>query len=535
MISFVGLLIPDNFPMESLANDAERLVVSTLVDRLTDGWYVMPDVGILGSQDRQMDIVVAHERDGVAVIEVKGHRAQLDQGVWCSNGQPLNPQPLAQAKNNAYELRSRLRAAHPSLERVNVEYGVVFPNAKELIGHLPPDANRAQLLLAGDLEDPMSALDRLMTLRWGTDLGVDGLRAVVETLRPDAQLVFDPEARARLARLRLNEVCAIQVQALETLDANRRVMVTGGAGSGKTRLAMAWARRASQRGERVLLTCYNDPLAAAVWERFGDDELVTVDSYFEVAFQLEGMPSLEVPQEADGTWWDTVAVGHLQRHWGDITQRFDTIIVDEAQDFSPAWLPQLQQLLDPDGPRRMMMVADELQTIYSRGFSLPSADDGWVRCELVSNCRNTSQIASMLRQFLGGPPAPIGGPESISVRWIPADDLASATEGVGDEIDRVLDDEDRDPERILVATVKRSVRDHLRTALGFVSWEESDERSIACETVHRAKGLEFDHVILVITNEDVSDALLYIGVSRAISGLSLVSPSPVASRLGLTD
>jgi hypothetical protein len=284
----------------------------------------------------------------------------------------------------------------------------------------------------------------------------------------------------------------------------------------------------------VLLTCYNDPLAAAVWERFGDDELVTVDSYFEVAFQLEGMPSLEVPQEADGTWWDTVAVGHLQRHWGDITQRFDTIIVDEAQDFSPAWLAQLQQLLDPDGPRRMMMVADELQTIYSRGFSLPSADDGWVRCELVSNCRNTSQIASMLRQFLGGPPAPIGGPESISVRWIPADDLASATEGVGDEIDRVLDDEDRDPERILVATVKRSVRDHLRTALGFVSWEESDERSIACETVHRAKGLEFDHVILVITNEDVSDALLYIGVSRAISGLSLVSPAPVASRLGLT-
>jgi hypothetical protein len=39
---------------------------------------------------------------------------------------------------------------------------------------------------------------------------------------------------------------------------------------------------------------------------------------------------------------------------------------------------------------------------------------------------------------------------------------------------------------------------------------------------------------LVITNEDVSDALLYIGVSRAISGLSLVSPAPVASRLGLT-
>ena len=531
----MGLLIPQNFPMESLVNDAERLVVSTLVDRLTDGWFVIPDVGILGSTDRQMDIVVAHESDGVAVIEVKGHRAQLEKGVWCSNGRPLNPQPLTQAKNNAYELRALLRAAHPSLERVNVEYGVVFPNTNELVGHLPPDADRAQFLLASDMEDPMGALDQLMTLRWGTNLGAEGLRAVVESLCPDAQLVFDPEARARLARLRLNEICASQVQVLETLDANRRVMVTGGAGSGKTRLAMAWARRASLRGERVLLTCYNDPLAAAVWERFGDDELVTVDSYFDAAFQLEGMPELEVPSEADGTWWDTVAVGHLQRHWGKVTDRFDAIVVDEAQDFSPSWIAQLQQLLDPDGPRRMLMVADESQAIYTRGFTLPLADDGWVRCELVNNCRNTHQIASLLHQFLGGPPAPVGGPEAISVRWMPAEDLTSATEAVGEEIDRVLDDDDREPERVLVLTVKRTVRDHLRAQLGFVPWEESDDRSIACETVHRAKGLEFDHVILVLPNEDVSDALLYIGISRAISGLTVVAPSTLATRIGLVS
>ena len=527
----MGLLIPHNFPMESLVNDAERLVVSTLVDRLTDGWYVIPDVGILGPTDRQMDIVVAHERDGVAVIEVKGHRAKLEQGVWTSNGRPLNPQPLTQAKNNAYELRARLRAAHPSLERVNVEYGVVFPNTKELIGHLPPDADRAQFLLAGDLEDPMSALDRLMTLRWGTNLGAEGLRAVVEALRPDAQMVFDPEARARLARLRLNEICASQVQVLETLDANRRVMVTGGAGSGKTRLAMAWARRASLRGERVLLTCYNDPLAAAVWERFGDDDLVTVDSYFEAAFQLEGMPELEVPQEADGTWWDTVAVGHLQRHWGKVTDRFDTIIVDEAQDFSPSWIAQLQQLLDPDGPRRMLMVADESQSIYTRGFTLPLADDGWVRCELVNNCRNTYQIASMLRQHLGGPPAP------SAVR------RRSACDGCRPTISHPPPR--RSAWRSIVSSttmigIPNGARahgqavgpDHLRAELGFVSWEESDDRSIACETVHRAKGLEFDHVILVLPDDDVSDALLYIGVSRAISGLTLVAPDAVAEDSG---
>ncbi|BAN04377.1 nuclease-related domain-containing DEAD/DEAH box helicase [Ilumatobacter coccineus] len=533
----MGILLPENFPMESLVNDAEREVVATLVDRLTDGWHIIPDVGIRGAgQEYQMDIVVAHEREGVAVIEVKGHtRATLEQGVWMSDGRPLQPQPLAQASKNAYELRDRLRRAHPSLERLTVDYAVAFPNMNELTGQLPTGSDRAQFLLAGELENPTDAIDRLLGLSWGGNIGSDGFRAIIETICPDASLVFDPEARARLARIRLESICANHVQALETLDANRRVMVTGGAGSGKTRLTLAWARRAAQRGERVLLTCYNDPLAAFVWDRYGTDDLVTIDSYFTAAFGLEGMPPLEQPDDADADWWSVTAVGHLAEHWDEVTERFDTIIVDEAQDFDPAWIDQLQRLLDPDGPMRMFMVADQAQTIYSRGFTTPRADDGWVRCQLVSNCRNTHQIATILHRHLDGAPPPVGGPEALGVRWIEANDVDAAAAAVGDEHDRILDDDDRTPDRLLVATVKRSVRDHLRDQFGFAAYDDADPMDVVCETVQRMKGLEFDHVILVITNDDVADALLYIGVSRAISGLSVIAPEAVAQRLGLAE
>jgi len=54
-----------------------------------------------------------------------------------------------------------------------------------------------------------------------------------------------------------------------------------------------------------------------------------------------------------------------------------------------------------------------------------------------------------------------------------------------------------------------------------------------CETVHRAKGLEAGHVVLVTLDDDVSDTLLYIGVSRAVTGLTVVSPWVVGERLGL--
>ena len=82
-------------------------MVESLRDRLSDGWLVIPNVGLTGQRDRQIDIVIAHEREGVAVIEVKGHRAKIRGGLWCSDGKPLEPQPLSQARDNAYELRNR--------------------------------------------------------------------------------------------------------------------------------------------------------------------------------------------------------------------------------------------------------------------------------------------------------------------------------------------------------------------------------------------------------------------------------------------
>jgi hypothetical protein len=181
------------------------------------------------------------------------------------------------------------------------------------------------------------------------------------------------------------------------------------------------------------------------------------------------------------------------------------------------------------------MVADEAQMIYDRGFTLPTVVDGWVRCDLTNNCRNSAQIATLLYRRLGGAVSPFGGPETIAVNFREADDFDAAADAVGDAIDEFMDDDDRDPENLLVLTTTRSVRDHLRESLGFTSWESADEGDIACETVHRAKGLEADHVILVTIANDVSDTLLYIGVSRAVTALTVVSPTKVGERLGLVD
>jgi len=286
----------------------------------------------------------------------------------------------------------------------------------------------------------------------------------------------------------------------------------------------------------VLLTCFNIPLAESLRDRLGESDQLRIGAFHEVARELDGMPPLDVPDTASRDWWDTVEIGHLHAHWHQITERFDTIIVDEAQDFRPAWIALLERLLDPDGPRRIMVLADLSQEVYSRGFEIPRHDDGWTLCELTNNCRNTSQIATLLRSRFDAAIAPVGGPESEDVRWIEADDLDAISDAVGDALDH-LEDRDHAASTMLVATMRTSVRDRLRAEYGFDNWERTDPMTIVCENVHRIKGLEYDHVILVAHDPDgpVADELLYVGASRAVMSLTVIGPATVGERLDIAD
>lgn len=536
----MGIIVPEDFGLDTLANEAERIVVTALRDRLTDGWLVLPDIGLTGNRDRQLDVVLVHEQQGMALIEVKGHVPRVEQGIWYAHGSPMEPQPFVQASGNAYALRDRLRASDPSLEHLRIEYAVAFPNTSTIEGTLPPDVDARQVLTIGHLVDPTDAIEQLMTMRWGSSpLGPAGVDAVLRTLRPDATLRWEPQARARLARARLDEMSADQIRALETLDLNRRVVVRGWAGTGKSSLARAWIRRASLRGERALLVCFNLPLAEVHRERFitANPERIMVGGFFEIALHLDGMPPLEIPDDADADWWDTIAIGHLHRHWQRVTERFDTIVIDEAQDFNPSWIAQLEQLLRPDGPRRMMMLVDEGQGVYRRGFVVPSPDDGWTHCEPVNNCRNTFHIATLLRRQFRGAHAPVGGPETHDVQWMPvgAEDVDASVEAVGEAIDVLLDEREVAPSRLLVTTMSSAVRDRLRERYGFVAWEDREPLAIMCENVHRMKGLEFDHVVLVVPDPVIADELLYVGASRAVMSLTVIGPAEIAHRLGLTE
>ena len=531
----MGIVVPHDFQLRDL-DRWERLVVERLRDRLRDSWYIFPSLKIPGRRDFELDVVVAHENDGIAVIEVKGHQPIVRDGVWFDNGHRMQPQPFQQAKDNAYTLRQLLRDAHPALRQVTVDYAVAFPRASQLKGELPMEIDSRQVFLGPDLDACQEKLHDLVFRRHVAPPSQEGLAAFVEMFLGNCEFTFEPEALARHARRRLSEISDLQVSALESLDQNRRVCVTGSAGTGKTRLAVAWARRALIRGERVLVTCFNRPLAAELTERLQDEDNLVVGAFLDITREFDGMPELQEPDDPDAIndWYAVTLPGFLTDNWRSITQRFDTVIVDEAQDFHPYWLTLLRQLLESDGPRRLLLVADTAQQIFDRGFELPAVDEGWTLAEIQFNARNTFEIATLIQREFGGAIAPIGGPESEDIGWIEANNIEEASAAVGSALDD-LENRDHAARTILVATLRSEVRDRLRSDFAFGAYGAEDAMVITCENVHRTKGLEYDHVILVALNPGgyVDDHLLYVGVSRAVMSLTIIGSESVAERLGL--
>lgn len=209
---------------------------------------------------------------------------------------------------------------------------------------------------------------------------------------------------------------------------------------------------------------------------------------------------------------------------------FDHVVVDEAQDLTPLHF-QLLRALVAEGPDDLFLCEDSHQRIYGRKVTLSHYGieiRGRAR-RLTLNYRTTAQnLAWAVNVLEGGSftdlegraeehpyrssrsgPAPIlvpaGSPREQMRRaaavvrsWLPADDDAGA--GAGGVRAAA-------PETIAILVPDRHRRGQVVTALGeqglevrAVDREEAGPGRPLVMTMHRAKGLEFTHVLLLDAN-----------------------------------
>lgn len=269
---------PRCFPAAPIfQHPTERNVWERLRDSLPDNAVLMANQRFTDrSGDLEADLIIALPGAGVAVIEVKGGSVTYDGLTWRQTGGGAHLRaidPEGQARKAKYALRSHLdRDDRWSGRRVRFAHLVVFPVSRIADDVNPADCPRWMMVDADQLGSLVGIIGDVLTKQetenpTASAADVDVLLEIM-TGRPPSQrdsldLARDAESRERECEL----LTSRQATVLDLVRAMPRVEISGGAGSGKTWLAVEQARRLAREGKRVGLVCYSRGLAAYLRRR----------------------------------------------------------------------------------------------------------------------------------------------------------------------------------------------------------------------------------------------------------------------------
>jgi RecA/RadA recombinase len=520
-------ITPDETPR--LANGAERKVYQTLLEQLQPNDRVIPGQRVTDHlKDHEVDFVVAIEGAGIACLEVKGGEVWHDGETWWQKrrGHEHKIQPVRQAREACYALREFIENDDRWTQgRLRWDHVVVLPNAEIADDFALPECPRWKVI---DRDDLASLVDRLKYVLLKQELdrpllaqhGIDQLSTALSGRGLPQRSVVARALANQDAADALTEHQAVILDAIRLLN---RVEVRGGAGSGKTFLAMEQARRLSAKGQRVALVCYSHGLASyleritASWNRRHQPAYV---GEFHDLGKLWGAP--EGPDEAlrsDETvrFWEQELPLQMTELAAQLApgHRFDSIVVDEAQDFADAWWDPLLAALKDDETGGLYVFTDEGQRVFSRHGSPPVP---LVPLVVDHNLRNTRQIANAFQPLVDHPMHFLGG-EGPAVKFV-ACAWGDAMDVGDDEVELLLEEGWRPEDVALLTTGTRHPEQKERQAAGSAAYWDSfwDAEQVFYGHVLGFKGLERRAVVLVVNEESAferSRERLYVGLSRA--------------------
>lgn len=512
-----------------LASAAERRVWQLLTEQLRPGDLVVPGQRVTDHlKDHEADFVVAIEGAGIVCVEVKGGEVWHDGDGWrqIRGGRDHRIEPVRQAREACYALREYVENDPRWTQgRLRWDHVVVLPNTELPDDFELPDCPRWKVV---DRTELPRLVDKLRAALIGQELERPLLTGQgIEQLATSLSGRGLPQ-RGVVARALVNEDTADALTEHQgvILDAIRllnRVEVRGGAGSGKTFLAVEQARRLAQRGQRVALICYSHGLASylqrltASWPRRQQPAYVGEFHALGVQWGAPEGPDESVRTEQTIRFWEhdlPLQMADLAAQLGP-GHRFDSVVVDEAQDFADAWWdPLLAALRDPE-EGGIYIFSDEGQRVFDRHGSPPVP---LVPLILDHNVRNTRQIANVFQPLADHPMRCLGG-DGPAVRFV-ACDRDEALDVGDDQIELLLEQGWRPEDLALLTTGSRHPEQVERQRDGNQAYWDSfwDTDQVFYGHVLGFKGLERRGVVLVVNESgkfERSRERLYVGLSRA--------------------
>ena len=535
--------MPRLYPEEPLFppdNGAERAVWQALRDQLPDHVALFAGRNLLADgEERELDLLVAWPGVGIAAIEVKGGHITHEAGSWYqgSGGNRHRIDPVAQVQDARHLLTQMLGRRGLTAGRSRAAHLVAFPQFDVPREWEIAEAPREILI---DRDDLALAADRVKRAIERQGAGLRPLDAIeleglVEYLAGTMPPQLDLLSEAAAHEDRIEQLTRDQARILDMLRAHSRLRVIGGAGSGKTWLALEQARRRAKAGESVALLCYSRGLGRYLERVTRTWPQNQQPAYVGLFHNLPLRWGAESGADDDSDYWENrlpVRLGELAAARAR-NELFDSVVVDEAQDFGEQWWLSLVQCLRDPADGGLFVFMDEAQHVFARGGAVPITTPPIV---LDENLRSTKQIAQVFGAFTDDQLRPRGaaGPR---VRLVEAP-TGGALRAGDDVVDALLVEGWRAGQIALLTTgprheIQRAAVEH-RGHEGY--WDDFfDESDVFYGHVLGFKGLERTVIVLVVNGfRDLERArkLLYTGLSRARALLVVVGPRAEIEGLG---
>lgn len=530
----------------------------------TENWIVLHSLGLaehIKLPYGEIDFLVIAPSLGMFALEVKGGRVKRENGIWYFTDKKGNTNskergPFDQARDGIHSLMKavgeKADVAHYHVANTFYWSGVMFPDIDyDTVG---VDEEPWQVFDCKDDGDVKSYIIRLAqgARQHVTELyehfnekklpSVQDVKYLANLLRGDFDKAVAISAKIKYAEQELVELTQRQYRCVDQIEENRRAIVYGPAGTGKTLLAIRQVEKLIAEDKAVALICYNASIGnwfQAYFESKPEEQRPKfVGTFHKLLYDIVSKAGNRINIPADDYEKNLFYTETLPLMAADALlsnpMEFDEIVVDEAQDLIEEKYIDIFDLLIKKGfdLGRWKFFGDfSRQAIYNDRMNgqemLELLEDrtAFVRCKLTENCRNTKQICQEM-QTVTGFEAPddlwskVDGPPVEHKTYSSEEEAVEKLE----ELLLLLDEKHISSEQITILSPRRKVNSIVSKVekCKIKDFSYSNIQNVTFSTIQSFKGLE--NVVIILVDVDTYDAekLMYVALSRARSGLFIL-------------
>lgn len=523
------------------APPSERELYSAFRDKLPEKYQVFYSIRWFETSednkrvDSECDFLVFDPSFGFLTIECKGGNSiEIEDDHWFLNEyvdgalsrRELKCSPYEQAEKSMRHFYNYF--ADEFHQRFNGVYGfaVAFPRYK-IDSSL---AANAPIELTIDIDDMGKLANRINEIfhYWRNKRNInipfsaDQKTRFINTINKRIALSAAAGALIKIKEKEFAKIDFVQDSILDVLFHYPQVRIIGGAGTGKTFIAMKKAARDIHTGKDVLFLCCNKELCGFVREKLGENAQLDFRTFEELMRETIGdaYETTSANENGNKNCFELVDVSN--------PKKYDSIIVDEGQDFDADMGLTVRLFLKSEVESSLYVFYDMNQNIFEHKVDNAFAID-YPPFILRYNIRNTGCIYKCAVETTG-----LGG-DTIANQLLGVEpdirhynSVLQAINGLTNIVTRLTQKEYVGTKSIVVLSDEPYAQSILATEtrvgafdISFKDLKEIKDTEICFKTAEEFKGLESD-VIIYLKNDypsapcdEIKKRREYVALTRA--------------------